>query len=723
MDAAPLIFKVRGLDCAEEVALIKSVLLPLGVQENDLSFDLLNGKLMLGCAESVITSDTVVSSIGSTGLTAIPWDEFIARADDDENFWTRHGRSLFCGLSAATLMFGFISHGLAHSWMDTIGSHGENHSYPTLTKVFYLAAVFFGYWFVAPKAWFAVRRLRADMNLLMTVACIGAILLGEWMEGATVAFLFSFSLVLEAWSVGKARRSISALMDATPDTARIFCCPSTGFKEKSVDEVNVGDLMQVRPGARVPLDGLVKSGHSRINQAPITGESRPVSKDEGDEVYAGSVNGDGLLEVDVTHTAEHSTLGRMMKLIEEAHSKRSDSEQWVEKFARIYTPIMMALSILIMIFMPLVLGTTWMQGVYQGLVILVIACPCALVISTPISVVSGLSAAARNGVLIKGGKYLELPAHLKAIAFDKTGTLTQGLTRVQEVVPLNNHSSDELLERAAALEAPSDHPLAQAILTAANEANISFSSCSDYRIIQGKGAHGTYKGKAYWLGSHRFLHEQGVETAECHERAEALEAQGHTVVAIGTDDHVCGLISIADGLREEAADTLLALDDLGVKTRVMLTGDNQGTADAIAQSLNLEVRAELLPEEKVDAVSALADTHGQIAMVGDGINDAPAMAAASFGIAMGAMGSDAAIETADIALMTDDLSKVPWLIRHSRSTLRIIKQNILFALGLKVLFIVMALAGVATLWMAIAADMGASLLVIANALRLLKVQV
>nr|NGX50976.1 putative cadmium-transporting ATPase [Chlamydiota bacterium] len=472
---------------------------------------------------------------------------------------------------------------------------------------------------------------------------------------------------------------------------------------------------------KVPLDAVVEKGSTSINQAPITGESLPVPKEEGDEVYAGTINEEGAIECRVTKGADETTLARIIHLVEEAQSRRAPTQQWVEKFARVYTPIMICLALLVVILPPLLSLGTWAEWFYRGLVILVIACPCALVISTPVSIVSGLTAAARNGVLIKGGMFLEAFGKLRALALDKTGTLTYGRPEVQKIVPLNGHTEEELLERAASLEEPSEHPLARAILKLAKERGIKVERAEDFQITKGKGAEGTFRGTRYWIGSHRFMHEMKQETEEIHQMALELEDAGHSIIAIGNSKHVCGLIGVADEPREDIAAIIQEIKEAGVQHVVMLTGDNQQAAQAIAKLAGVdETQAELLPEDKVKAIERLKAKWGVVTMIGDGINDAPAMAAASFGVAMGAMGTDAAIETADIALMSDDLSKVPWLIRHSRRTLKVIQQNIAFSLGLKVIFLGLAITGFASLWMAIAADTGASLLVVFNGLSLLR---
>jgi Cd2+/Zn2+-exporting ATPase len=557
------------------------------------------------------------------------------------------------------------------------------------------------------------------MNLLMTVAVCGAVVIGEWFEASTVSFLFALSLALESWSVGRARRAVATLMNLTPPTARLLRADG-GEDEVAPDGVSVGAHFLVRPGERIPLDGRVVRGASEVNQAPITGESIPIPKSDGQEVFAGTINGDGVLTIECTKPSGDTALAHIIRLVGEAQSRRAPSEQWVEKFARGYTPAVMVLALAVLVIPPLFFGGSWQDWFYRSLVLLVIACPCALVISTPVSIVAALTASARNGVLIKGGVYVEVPARLDAIALDKTGTLTEGRPKVVEVVPLSGHDERELLERASALEAHSTHPLAHAILAYAQERSVVVRPADEYLIVQGRGAKGRICEQNYWLGSHRYLEELGQETEEVHQRLEALSAAGRTVVVIGNATHVCGFIALADTVRASARTTLMALRQAGVKHIVMLTGDNRGTAEAIARETGIdEVHADLLPADKVSAVEVLVAKYGRVAMVGDGVNDAPALGRATLGIAMGAAGSDAAIETADIALMSDDLSKLPWLVQHSRHTLTIIRQNIAFSLAIKSIFVVLTFAGISSLWGAIAADTGSSLLVIFNGLRLL----
>lgn len=701
--------RIHGMDCTEEVTLLKRELVPLLGNEEQLGFDVLNGKLTVALDGQDVTEGEVLAAIERTGLKSEAWKD----ADDEENlsFWARHQRAILTAVSGIAGLVGLLI-------QLSLGS-GDG-SVPLTAIGFYLVGIAAGLLLVLPKAWRAAVSLRPDMNLLMSVAVVGAIAIGEWFEGAAVAFLFSFSLLLESWSVGRARRAIASLMDLSPPTAHLRAA-SGEVQDVAPADVPVGSTVIVRPGEKIPLDGQITSGMSSVNQAPITGESVPVEKTEDDEVFAGTINGDGLLEVKTTKAADDTTLARIIKMVGDAGSKRAPSEKWVESFAAVYTPAVMLLALLILLVPPLAFGGEWGEWLYRSLVLLVIACPCALVISTPVSVVASLASAARNGVLIKGGVYVEVPAQLRAIAMDKTGTLTQGAPKVVDVVPMNGHDEIELLTRAGALELNSNHPLARAIVEETNRRGLSIPPAEQFETIQGKGAAGVIAGKPYWLGSHRYLEERGQETSEVHEQLEEMQGAGRTVVVVGNDEHVCGFITLADAIRVETRQAIAQLHEAGVERVVMLTGDNEGTAKAIAEEAGIdEVHAELLPEDKVTAIERLVAELTHVAMIGDGVNDAPALARASLGLAMGAAGTDAAIETADIALMSDDLSKLPWLIHHSRRTLRIVRQNIVFSLAVKAVFVILTFVGFASLWAAIAADMGASLLVIFNGLRLLR---
>ena len=694
----PLQLRIHGMDCAEEVSLLKRELVPLLGDENRLTFDLIRGKLTVDLTGTDNVRGDVVAAVQRSGLRAEVWDDD-PQQEHERTFWQRNQRAIFTTVSGVAGFVGLVLH---------LSLRPSEEVVPTAAIVFYLLGIVAGLVLVAPKAWRSLIALRPDMNLLMTVAVTGAVLIGEWFEGAAVAFLFAVSLLLESWSVGRARRAIASLMDLSPPTAHLRGEAGT-VSDVAPADVPVGSTVIVRPGEKIPLDGRVLSGISGVNQAPITGESVPVEKEIGDEVFAGTINGDGLLEIETTKGADDTTLARIIKMVGDASSKRAPSEKWVEKFAAIYTPVVMIVALLMLAIPPLAFGAEWSVWLYRSLVLL----------STPVSVVASLAAAARNGVLIKGGVFVEVPAHLKAIAMDKTGTLTQGAPAVVDVVPMNGHDEAELLMRAGALELNSNHPLARAIVEETKRRNLEVDPANEFETIQGKGASGVINGKRFWLGSHRYLEQRGQKTPEVHKQLESMQEAGRTVVVVGNDEHVCGFITLADAIREETRDAIRQLHEAGVEQLVMLTGDNEGTAKAIAKGAGIdEVHAELLPEDKVTAVERLVEQYEHVAMIGDGVNDAPALARASLGLAMGAAGSDAAIETADIALMSDDLSKLPWLIHHSRRTMSIIRQNIAFSLAVKAIFVVLTFAGFASLWAAIAADMGASLLVIGNGLRL-----
>ncbi len=712
-------YRVQGLDCAEEVAILRREVGALpGVI--DLEFDVVNARLSVEYDAAAVAPERIVAAVDATGMKALPWD--IRCVAPSGSFWEQQGRLVLAVLGGVLLVAGCVTHWMLHgSLLEALaGAPAETHAFPLSVRLLYGGAAVAGAWFVMPRAVSTARRLRPDMNLLMVLAVVGAMAIGEWFEAATVAVLFAVALLLEHWSVERARHAIGALLDLSPRTARIRGSDGGELLELPVGEVPPGARVVVRPGERIPLDGDVTQGETTVNQAPITGESLPVAKRPGDPVYAGTVNLDGVLEFQSTRPATDTTLARIVHLVARAQSRRARSEQWVDRFAVHYTPLMMFAALAAAVLPPLLFAVPWADGVYRGLVILVIACPCALVISTPVSMVSALTAAARAGVLVKGGIFLETAGRLKALALDKTGTLTRGQPDVQRIVPFNGHTAEDVLARAAALESGSGHPLARAIIRQARAAGLRPPAASGFRSLPGKGAEALLDGRTFWIGSHRFLHEKGQETPEVHARALELEDAGHTVVALGHDTHVCGLISIADSLRDGVPRILDAIRRAGVERVVMLTGDNEGTARAIAAEAGIdEFHCELLPEDKVAVIGRLVREHTHVAMVGDGINDAPALAAATLGIAMGAMGTDTALETADVALMSDELSRLPWLIRHSRRTLGIIRQNIAFALGLKIVFIALTMAGSASLWMAIAADTGATLLVVFNSLRLL----
>lgn len=712
-------YKIQGMDCAEEVASLKAELLSLpGVE--DLAFDVLNAKMAVTYREDLVATDALVAAVARTGMTAEAWSDSrlsVAAAP----LWARWGRLVLLAVSGVLIAMGFVLHGMSGGWAAALGLSGQT-TVPMVPGVLYTAAAIAGGWYVLPKAWRALLRLRPDMNLLMMIAVAGALAIQQYLEGASVSFLFAVSLLLESWSVGRARRAIAALMALAPETARVL---GDDGREKVVAaaDVAVGATVIVRPGEKVPLDGRIVAGQTTINQAPITGESMPVAKSVGDEVFAGTINDDGAIEFFTTTPARDTTLAHIIQMVGDAQSKRSPSEQWVERFARYYTPVVMVLAILVGTVPPLLFGGAWTKWFYEGLVLLVIACPCALVISTPVSIVAALASAARRGVLIKGGPYIEIPARLKAIALDKTGTLTEGHPQVRQVVALSGHDENKVLEIASAVEMRSEHPLARAVVRYAEERRVSSVAAKEFQAIKGKGATAILAGARVWIGSHRYLEERGQETPEIHDQLEAIGAAGSSAVVVGDTYQVVGLIAIADKVRSNAREAVAAMKAVGIRNVCMLTGDNRATAEEVGRETGVdEVQAELLPGDKVAAVEDLVARYGQVAMVGDGINDAPAMARATLGIAMGAAGTDAAMETADIVLMSDDLSLLAWLVRHSRRTVAIIRQNIVASLTVKAIFLLLTLAGQASLWTAIAADMGISLLVVFNALRLLAVK-
>lgn len=589
----------------------------------------------------------------------------------------------------------------------------------------FVTAIIVGGWMLLPGAWAAVRQLRPNISSLMVIAVIGASVIGEWAEAATVVFLFGIAEWLEGWADRRARRATEALLELAPKIALVK--RGRAFLEVPVDQVAVGETIATKSGMSIPLDGVVTVGESAVNQAPITGESVPVDKKPGDTVFAGSINGEGSLEVRVNKAAGDTTLARIIRLVAEAQEQKAPTQRFVDVFARYYTPAVTVVALLIFLTPPLFMGGEWSVWLYRACVLLIIACPCALVISTPVSIVAGLTALARRGVLVKGGAHLETVGRLKALAVDKTGTITEGKPKVQGVELVNAQSEAAVLRIAAAIDDHSAHPLAKAVVAYAKEQNVVFARAENYQNRSGRGAEGFVDGHAYFVGNHRFTHELGICSDDIERRLAVIEGQGQSVVVVGHRPHdackgeVIGIIAIGDTLRTHAKAAIAELHAAGIIQIVMLSGDNQRAADFIARQVGIdEARGDLLPDDKVTAVKALREKHGVVAMVGDGVNDAPAMATANIGIAMGAAGTDAAIETADIALMQDDLVKIAETVRLGRRTLAIIRFNITFAVGLKALFLALTLLGQASLWLAIMADTGATLLVVANALRLLR---
>ena len=555
--------------------------------------------------------------------------------------------------------------------------------------------------------------------MLMTIAVIGAALLGEGLEAATVGVLFSLGEALERATMDRARQSIRSLMALAPAEAIV----RQGDHERRVPagEVAPGDVVIVRPGERLPVDGVVVAGASAVNQAPVTGESIPVDVASGASVFAGTINGQGVLDVRATRKAGDSTIARIIRMVEAAQAQRAPSQRFVDTFAMYYTPAVIAIAVAVALLPPLLAGGDWAGWFYRALVLLVIACPCALVISTPVSIVAAISAAARSGVLIKGGAHLEAAGSLRALAFDKTGTLTVGRPRVVTVEPFDGRAPDDLLALAAAVERYSEHPLGAAIVAAARERGLPSNGhvATAVAATTGRGISATIDGRAVRIGARELLANDLDPAVE--QRLAALEEAGQTAVLVEEDGVLAGVIGLADEVRPEARAAVAAIERAGIRETVMLTGDRPAVAHAIAREAGVDdVRAGLLPGDKVAAVEELLERHGRVGMVGDGVNDAPALARATVGIAMGAAGADTALETADIALMGDDLGKLAFTIRLSRSAKRVIAQNIGFALAIKAAFLLLAIGGTVTLWEAVFADVGASLIVTLNGMRLLR---
>jgi Zn2+/Cd2+-exporting ATPase len=638
---------------------------------------------------------------------AICADE-LERASESRSLWRRR-EAIFTGISGALLALGLV---LSLLTLDPtlLVLFGRTFA---LSTVLYLASVFFGAYHFARKGLYALKTFSLGINFLMSLAILGAIVIEEYVEAASLAFLFSLAELLEEFSVERARRSLRELIKLAPREARVrrngeeLLCP--------IEEIAVGEVCIVKPGERIALDGQVLSGSSFVNQAPITGESVPVEKRPGDEVFAGTINYDGYLEITVTKRAKDTTLARIIHLVEEAEAQKAPSERFVDRFARYYTPGVVLVALLVATVPAIFFGAAFSEWFSRALALLVIACPCALLISTPVSIISAITSAARHGVLIKGGVYLEELGQIQTIVFDKTGTLTTGQLTVTDIIPTDSISPTEVLRIAAALERKSQHPIAQAIVRAYEEraAGEPLPDAQEFTSLTGQGVQAKLDGTLYRVGRLQLFNADGL----------ALASQAKTVIGVGTPDRLLGLIALADSIRPQAHQTVQRLKDLGIDV-VMVTGDNEAAARAVAQHVGItHYHAGVFPDQKVHEIEHLRSEYGRVAMVGDGVNDAPALAAASVGIAMGAVGSDAALETAHVALMGDDLSKLPYLIELSRRTRRVIQQNIFFSILTKLTLGLGVFPGYVTLVLAVlVGDMGASLAVTGNALRLARVK-
>jgi Cd2+/Zn2+-exporting ATPase len=699
-------FHVDGMDCQEEVALLNRKLKALAGIES-LSADVLAQRLVVAYDGAVLTSSSIAAAVAETGMRAWIDDQGVSSTRTHTDLGRR---TWLVGLSAVAVLAGGALQLLAEA------------SAPA--RLAFLAAILLGGAHPGRRALAAARARSFDINVLMAIAVAGALAIGDWFEAATVVCLFAIAQLLESASMERTRRTLRGFMDVTPREALVR--RNGADARVGVDEVGVGDLVIVRPGERVPLDGEVVAGESEVNEAPVTGESVPVAKGPGARLHAGTVNGSGALELRVSRLGRDSTVARIIHLVERAQAQRAATQAFVDRFAAIYTPAVLAIAVFVAIVPPLVQGEGFVPWFYRALVLLVIACPCALVISTPVSIVSALTTAARRGVLVKGGVHLERLAAVRAMAFDKTGTLTSGRLSVVSVEPLDAVDPRELVALAAAVESHSRHPIGRAIVEAArgDAAPVALTS---FRERPGHGVEGRVAGRFVRAGAPRLFESASwrrddARTARIDALVAAHHDHGRTAVIVEVDERPIGVIALADTARPSAREALAELRAQGLGPLVMLTGDNERTAAVLARESGVDTfEANLMPEAKVEAVRRLREAHGRVAMVGDGINDAPALALADVGIAVGAAASDAALETADVALMADDLVRLPFAVRLSRATLWNIKTNIAFALGLKLIFLALAIAGVATLWMAVVADTGASLLVIANALRLLRI--
>ncbi len=697
------IFRIEQMDCPTEEALLRKALGNVaGVRA--LEFNLIDR--MLKVEHSLDKVDSITSAITGLGMTPVlqqPEGSAAAVRVATAPAVSRKQWILTIVAGAAAIGSEVVAYTTGNETSIAVG-------------VLALIAVTTGGLRTLKKGWIALKSFTLNINLLMTVAVIGALLIGKWPEAAVVIWLFGLAELIEAMSLDRARHAIRGLMALAPETATVLQADGSWLEMRAQD-VAVGAIVRVKPGERLALDGVVESGQSWVNQAPITGESMPVEKNCGDPVFAGTINERGALEFRVSATKGATMLDRIAHAVQEAQGQRAPTQRFVDQFARVYTPIVFAIAFLVAMVAPLAFGAPWFDWIYKALVLLVIACPCALVISTPVAVVSGLTAAARRGILVKGGVYLEQGRLLKLVALDKTGTLTHGKPVLTDVIPFGAATRDEVLRIAASLDALSEHPVAAAIV--AGYENHPHAPVSAFEALPGRGVKGELDGQTYYIGNHRLIEELGKCTPELERNLDRLEAEAKTAVVLCGANGPLAVLAVADTVRDSSREAVASLKALGI-TPVMLTGDNVKTAQAIAKQVGIaEVRGELLPEDKLTVINALLE-RGLVGMVGDGVNDAPALAKSSIGFAMGAAGTDTAIDTADVALMQDDLRKLPEFINLSRKTSAILWQNIVFAIAVKVVFFVLTFTGHASLWLAVFADMGASLIVVFNGLRLLR---
>ena len=696
-------YRIEGLSCTNCAGKFEKNVKQLpGVTSATVNF---------GASKISVEGQTTIEELEEAGA----FENLIIRDDQENDEQVRSKESFIKRNIALIISLGFILVAVISQL-----SLGEDH---LLTKALYILAIIIGGYDLFKEGFSDLIKLDFSMESLMTIAIIGAAFIGEWAEGSIVVILFAISEALERFSMDKARQSIRSLMDIAPKEALIR--RNNVEQLVSVDKIDIDDIMIIKPGQKIAMDGLVINGHSSVNQAAITGESVPVEKQLDDEVFAGTLNEEGVLEVKVTKKVTDTTIAKIIHLVEEAQGERAPAQAFVDKFAKYYTPFIIIMALLIVVVPPLFFGGDWNKWLYQGLSILVVGCPCSLVISTPVSIVSAIGNAAKNGVLVKGGVYLEEIGHLRAIAFDKTGTLTKGKPVVTDFIVTSSETDINYLSIISSLESLSQHPLASAILNEADKTNVDYKSIQieDFQSITGKGLTGIYQNIRYYIGSPKLFSASVIEETAVKVQYRQFQEQGKTAMYFGTDEQILGVIAVADEVRDSSAAVISELHKLSIEHTIMLTGDNTKTAESIGKQLGVtKIKGDLMPQEKLDSIKALRTTYNKVAMVGDGINDAPALAASTVGIAMGGAGTDTALETADVALMGDDLQKLPFIVRLSRQTLKVIKQNITFSLGIKLLALLLVIPGWLTLWIAIVADMGATLLVTLNGLRLMKVK-
>ncbi len=689
---------VPEMDCSGEVSTISTAMEKLpGIIESD--YYPVNRKIRFTIDPAKITPGRILSVIKELGMSP--------RADlpGKQSHFEGSRLYLFTTITAVLLFAASFAVGM---------SQGREPAVKTLL----LLSMISGGWSIFRRGFYSLKNLNFDMNVLMSIAVIGAVYLGEFIEAAVVVILFSVAHLLEDYTIDKARRAIRNLMDTTPKTARLE--EDGKFIMIPSESVKPGQLIRVNSNERIPSDGEVIRGISSVNQAPITGESVPVDKAPGDKVFAGTINRQGTLTIRVTHPFYDTQIVRIVKMVEQAQSRKAPAQNFVDRFAKVYTPIVIATAVLITLVPVAFFQMDFSIMFYRSMVLLLIACPCALVISTPVTVISGLSRTAGEGVLIKGGIHLENLASVDTFAFDKTGTLTRGELQVNQVIDFAGDTPDRILAIAASVESASEHPIARAIVESAKNREIHIPEADDFESITGAGARAVVNGREYFVGRHSHLCNEVSCKPPIHEKILSMEEEGRTVAVISEPSGIIGAVSISDTLRTSSGEALKTLRELGIKQMVMLTGDNRRTAEQIARRLGIDFMAELLPEQKVEQVEKMVRAGKKVAMVGDGVNDAPALSSASIGIAMGAAGSDTALEVADMALLSNRLDRIPFAVKISRKTLKIIKQNIILSVGIKGVFLILGILGLANLWMAVFADVGSSLIVILNGLRLLR---